>query len=161
MRNKEEGEMKKLIILLCVVFLTESGYASVKKVTIAEVKKSVDVVEKAVKEGNENLVGIYTEALEIEKRATTEYLADVIKKKICKSAKIASDDFDKIRKGYSVFDISIGWAISQTAGIPFEKVIKEKEDKSWEEIIDKYFSGCDYNKREKIASKIKELNPPK
>jgi len=153
--------MKKLIILLCAVFLTGSGYASVKKATIDEVKNSLKEVEKAVKEGNENLVGVYTEALEIEKRATTEYLADLIKKKICKLAKIAPDDFNKIRKKYSFFDISIGWAISETAGIPFEKIMKEKEDKSWKEIIDKCFSGCDYKKREEIASKIKELNPPK
>jgi len=152
--------MKKLIILLGVVFLIGSGYASV-KVTIDEVKNSLKEVEKAVKEGDENLVVIYTEALEIEKRATTEYLAEVIKKKICRSAKIASDDFNKIRKKYSFFDISIGWAISETAGIPLEKIMKEKENKLWKEIIDKCFSGCDYNKREEIASKIKELNPPK
>jgi len=153
--------MKKLIILLCVAFLTGSGYASVEKATIDEVKNSLKEVEKAVKEGDENLVGVYTEALEIEKRATTEYLADLIKKKICKLAKISSKDFDKIREKNSFFDISIGWAISETAGIPFEKIMKEKEDKLWKEIIDKYFSGSDYNKREEIASKIKELNPPK
>lgn len=153
--------MKKLIILLCAVFLTGSGYASVKKATIDEVKKSLKEVEKAVKEGDENLVGIYTEALEIEKRATTGYLADLIKKKICKLAKITPDNFNKIRKKYSFFDISIGWAISDTAGIPFGKIMKEKEDKSWEEIIEKYFSGSDYNKREEIASKIKKLNPQK
>jgi len=153
--------MKKLIILLCAVFLTANGYASVKKATIDEVKNSLKEVEKAVKEGDENLVEIYTEALEIEKRATTEYLAEIIKKKICKLAKIAPDNFNKIRKKYSFFDISIGWAISETGEIPFEKIMKEKENKSWKEIIDKYFSGSDYNKREEIASKIKKLNPPK
>jgi len=153
--------MKKLIILLCVVFLIGSGYASIKKATIDEVKNSLKEVEKAVKEGNEALVGIYTEALEIEKRATTEYLAEVIKKKICKTAKISSKDFDKIREKNSFFDISIGWAINQVMGIPLTKIMKEREKKNWKEIFDRYFCGENYCKRENIAPRIKELNPKK
>ena len=152
--------MKKILMIAGLIFII-NGYCEVKKATIDEVKKSLKEIENTVKEGNENLVNIYSEAIEIEKRATTPFLAEKIMKKICKTAGIKEEEFRKIREKHSFFDISIGWAINQIIEIPLEKIMKEKREKSWKEIIEKYFSGENYSKREKIGFKIAELNPRK
>ncbi|MCD6407862.1 hypothetical protein J7L87_02280 [bacterium] len=152
--------MKKILMVAGLIFII-SGYCEVKKATIDEVKNSIKEVEKAVKESNENLIEIYSGALEIEKRATTPFLAEKIMKKICKTAGIKEKEFKKIREKHSFFDVSIGWAISQIIEIPLEKIMREKEGENWKGIINKYFSGENYCKREKIASKIIELNPRK
>ena len=152
--------MKKILIIAGLIFII-NGYCEVKKATIDEVKKSIKEVEKAVKESNEKLIEIYSEAIEIEKRATTPFLAEKIMKKICKTAGIKEEEFRKIREKHSFFDISIGWAIGQIVEIPLEKIMEEKRGKNWKEVIDKYFSGENYSKREKIGFKIAELNPRK
>ena len=109
--------MKKVLVVLCLFLFSISGYSATKKATIDEVKTSIDEVEKVIKTGNEVLVGIYSSALEIEKRATTDYMAEIIKNKICKITKISSNDFDKLREKYSFFDLAIGCAVSQVNGI--------------------------------------------
>ena len=153
--------MKKILMIGGLIFIIGGGYCEVKKATIDEVKKSIKEVEKAVKKSDESLVEIYSEALEIEKRATTPFLAERIMKEICKTAGIKEKEFKKIREKHSFFDVSIGWAISQIVEIPLEKIMEEKKRENWKGIIDRYFSGENYCKREKIASKIIELNPRK
>lgn len=151
--------MKKLLMvflgLICLL------YAEVKKATYDEVKNSIKIIEEAVKDGKEDLVEIYSEASEIEKRATTPYLAEVIKNKICKTSKITEKQFNKLREKHSFFDISIGWAISQIIGTPLTKILEEKQKKTWEDIFNLYLSEENYANRTNIVPKIKELNPKK
>lgn len=147
--------MRSLIMLFlgfcCLI------YAEIKKATYDEVKNSIKLIEKTVKEGKEEFLEIYSEAIEIEKRATTPYLAEIIKNKICKTGKISEKEFEKLREKYSFFDISIGWAINQTVDVPLTEILEEKETKTWEEIFKNYL--CGENSPDKVVLKIKELNP--
>lgn len=154
--------MKKIAwVIGLALLLVVNGYCGVKKATMEEVVSSIKKVEKAVKENNEDLISIYSSALEIEKRATTPYLAEQIMKKICKSSKISEKDFKKLREKHSFFDISIGWAVSQIIGTSLDEIMKEKENKSWDSILNSCFCGKNYCKKENIAPLIEKLNPKK
>ncbi len=150
--------MKKVLVFVCLLLFSISGYSATKRATIDEVKTSINEIEKVIKTGNEVLVGIYSAALEIEKRATTDYLAEIIKNKICKITKISSNDFDKLREKYSFFDLAIGCAVSQVDGIQIDKLMKTKENKAWEDILS-LNGNCE--KVKDIITKINQLNPKK
>ncbi|MGC8976114.1 MAG: hypothetical protein ACP5OB_00595 [Candidatus Ratteibacteria bacterium] len=144
--------MKKIMIILgLLVFVS---YGDIKKASLDEVKNSIKFIEETIKNEKEDFVPLFAEAIEIEKRATTPIYAERIKEKICKTAKIKENDFENMRMNFSFFDISIAWAINQIKGIPLEKILKEKEDKNWIEVLSK----IDIDK-EKLKEKIKELNP--
>ncbi len=143
--------MKNLTIL--IIFISFLCYGEVKKATYEEVKNSVQIVEEYVKENKENILSVFIEALEIEKRATNIPYAEKIKEKICKTGEIEEGEFKKLREKFSFFDISIGWALSQIEKISLDKILNERKTKSWEEIINKY------EIYQKLIEKIKELNP--
>ncbi|MCM8772744.1 MAG: hypothetical protein NC926_06975 [Candidatus Omnitrophica bacterium] len=143
--------MKKFIYTLSFLLSILLFAGETKKATYEEVKKSIELIEKFIKEGKEELIPVFNEAIEIEKRATTPYLADKIKKKICKTTKIKEEVFEIYRNKFSFFDIAIAWAINCVKGVPIEKVLEEREIKEWDEIIK--------NDYKVIAEKIKELNP--
>lgn len=144
--------MRNLILIIGLVSFI--SYGEVKKATYDEVKNSINFVEKAIKEGNENIIDLLSEAIEIEKRATTQYYAEKIKEKICKTGKIKESEFNNLRKNFSFFDISLAWAINQIKGKEIDRILKEKEDTNWIDILNR--SDLD---REKLKEKIKELNP--
>lgn len=144
--------MKNIIIIFGL--LTFLSYGEVKKATIEEVKDTIKFIEDTVKTENEDLIGLFTEAIEIEKRATTQYYAEKIKEKICKTGNIKESEFKNLREKFSFFDISIAWTINQAQGSPIEKILKEKEEKTWIEVLNR----IDINK-ENLIEKIKELNP--
>ncbi|MCM8804164.1 MAG: hypothetical protein NC833_02785 [Candidatus Omnitrophica bacterium] len=144
--------MKKMIIMLnLIVFLS---YGEVKKASIEEVKNSIKLIEDIIKKGEDNIIDLFSETIEIEKRATTQYYAEKIKEKICKTSNINENEFRNLRENFSFFDISIAWAINQIKGIPIKEVLKEKKEKLWIEILNE----IDINK-ENLIEKIKELNP--
>lgn len=144
--------MKKIFLILFV--LPFFIYGEVKKASYEEVRNSISLIEKYIKENQEDIVYILSEGIEIEKRATSPYYAKKIKDKICKSAKITEENFNKLRENFSFFDISIGWAISQIKNISLELVLKEKELKTWKEILKENIKY-----KEEIIKKIRELNP--
>lgn len=144
--------MRKLILIIGLISFI--SYGEVKKATYDEVKNSINFVEKAIKEGYENIIDLMSEAIEIEKRATTQYYAEKIKEKICKTGKIKESEFNNLRKNFSFFDISLAWAINQIKGKEIDRILKEKEESNWIDILNK--PDLD---REKLKEKIKELNP--
>lgn len=144
--------MRNLILIIGLISFI--SYGEVKKATYDEVKNSINFVEKAIKEGNENIIDLLSEAIEIEKRATTQYYAEKIKEKICKTGKIKESEFNNLRKNFSFFDISLAWAINQIKGKEIDRILKEKEESNWIDILNR--SDLD---REKLKEKIKELNP--
>ncbi|MCM8784955.1 MAG: hypothetical protein NC827_03545 [Candidatus Omnitrophica bacterium] len=145
--------MKKLsLVFVSLSFLL---YSEVKKATYDEIKNSVQLLEEAIREENENLVVLFSEAIEIEKRANSPYYAEKIKEKVCKTGKISEAQFKKLRENFSFFDISIAWAINQVTGQLIEKILREKQEKGWGSII----SEGNMVQFENILSKIKQLNP--
>ncbi|HOK56799.1 MAG TPA: hypothetical protein PKV21_01805 [bacterium] len=146
--------MKKLILVV-FAFSVLTGFSEIKKATYEEIKNSIQILENAMKEEKEDLIPIFSEAIEIEKRATSPYYAEKIMEKICKTGKIKEEEFKNLRKNFSFFDISLAWAINQITGKPVEKILKEKEENGWINII----SSETTIQREDISSKIKELNP--
>ena len=151
---KKEVLMNKIIcVFLGLSVFIASG--EVKKANYDEIKNSISVLENAIKEGKEELIPLFSEAIEIEKRANTPYYAEKIMKKICKAGKIKEDEFINLRKNFSFFDISIAWTINQITGKPIEKILKDKEEKGWIDVI------CQENifQKENVLLKIKELNP--
>ncbi len=147
--------MKKEIFVVSFFLLVFLCYGERIETTYDEVKNSIQIIEKYVREGKEDILSVFIEAIEIEKRATTLHYAEKIREKICKTANIKKDKFNELRKNFSFFDISIAWALSQIKGIPMEKILKEKQIKNWEDIL---IVEKDILK-EKVIDKIKELNP--
>ncbi|MCM8818997.1 MAG: hypothetical protein NC915_05945 [Candidatus Omnitrophica bacterium] len=145
--------MKKVLFFLFTLIVFTSFGKEI-KASYEEIRNSISLIEKYIKENEEDIISILSEAIEIEKRASTEYLAQKIKEKICRTSKIKEDEFKNLRKNFSFFDISIAWAISQTSNIFLEKVLKEKELKTWKELLRE-----NINQKEKIINKIRELNP--
>ncbi|MCM8808747.1 MAG: hypothetical protein NC917_04415 [Candidatus Omnitrophica bacterium] len=145
--------MKKL----CLIFVSLSFllYSEVKKATYDEIKNSICVLEEAIKAENENLVSLFSEAIEIEKRANSPYYAEKIMKKVCKTGKISLEQFKKLRENFSFFDISIAWAINQITGKSIEEILREKKESEWKNV----FSDENIIQFEDILSKIKQLNP--
>ncbi|MCS7181190.1 MAG: hypothetical protein NZ891_07600, partial [bacterium] len=70
------------------------------------------------------------------------------------TAKITEKEFDRLRRDFSFFDITISWAINQLTGKPIEKILKEKEKSNWIDIINETAI-----QKEVLGEKIKELNP--
>lgn len=145
--------MKKLFLI--VVSFPLLIYAEVKKATYDEIKKSVQILEETIKEEKENLVSLFSEAIEIEKRANSPFYAEKIMKKVCKTEKITENQFKKLREDFSFFDISIAWAINQITGKSIEEILREKKEKGWENVV----LVENIVQFENIISKIKQLNP--
>ncbi|MFN4227068.1 MAG: hypothetical protein ACK4F0_02875 [Candidatus Ratteibacteria bacterium] len=145
--------MKKLFLI--VVSFPLLIYAEVKKATYDEIKKSVQILEETIKEEKENLVSLFSEAIEIEKRANSPFYAEKIMKKVCKTGKITENQFKKLREDFSFFDISIAWAINQITGKSIEEILREKKEKGWENVV----LVENIVQFENIISKIKQLNP--
>jgi len=99
-------------------------------------------------------LNVYTAALEIQKRATTPYQAQVIAKKIISTSKISPADFEQLRKNYNFAEISIIWAVSQTGKIPLKKLLAELKNSGIEKIMDSYGTECEF-----MISEIGKLNP--
>lgn len=146
--------MKKILFIIFIssVLLV---YSEVKKATYEEIKNSIQVIKDAMIEEKEDLIPLFSEAIEIEKRATIPYYAEKIMKKVCKTGKISEDEFKNLRNKFSFFDISIAWTINQITGKSIEKILKDKEEKNWINIV----QSESYIQKENILSKIKELNP--
>jgi len=142
--------MKKIIILFLIsIFLC---YGEIKNATFDEIKNSINLIEETVKLGKEDFIPIFSQAIEIEKRAITKYYAEKIAEKICKTTKIEKGKLEELRKKFSFFDISIAWAINQVKGKSIEDILKEKEKNNWYNIL----TEIDINT---LEEKIKELNP--
>jgi len=147
--NSEES-MGKIIILFAIsIFLC---YGEIKKATFDEIKNSVNLIEETIKGEKEDFISLFSHAIEIEKRANTQYYAERIAEKVCKTAKIEKDKFKKLRERFSFFDISIAWGINQIKGKSIEEILKEKEKENWYNIL----AGIDINN---LIEKLKALNP--
>ena len=59
--------MKKSVFILSIFLFSAFLYSQIPPSNIEEVKKSLKEIESAIKGGNENLVEVFTEAIEIEK----------------------------------------------------------------------------------------------
>jgi hypothetical protein len=142
--------MKKVIFLFVIsVFLC---HGEIKKATFDEIKNSVNLIEETIKAEKEDFIPLFSQAIEIEKRANTQYYAEKIAEKICKTAKIEKNKIEKLREKFSFFDISIAWAINQVKGKSVDEVLKEKEKENWYNIL----AGIDINN---LIEKLKALNP--
>ncbi len=148
--------MKKIVFILSIFLFSAFLYSQIPPSNIEEIKKSLKEIESAIKSGNEDLVEVFTEAIEIEKRATTSYLAEAIAERIGKETSLSKADFKKLREKFSFFDIAIGYGLSQSVNVSIKNIMKEKEGKSWKEI----FEGYCVDKNSTISA-IKKINPPK
>jgi hypothetical protein len=146
----KEVSMKKIIILFGIsIFLC---YGEIKKATFDEIKKSTNLIEETIKAEKEDFIPLFSQAIEIEKRANTKYYAEKIAEKICKTSKIEKNKFEELRNKFSFFDISIAWAINQIKGKSVDEVLKEKGKENWYNIL----AGININT---LTEKLKELNP--
>ncbi len=145
-----------LVIGLVLIFAVSGFAAQIKPATKEEIQQTISTINQYIDSGRENIVEIYSNAIEIEKRAVNPYLAEVIAKKILSSSKISEKEFNLMRKSHSFSEISIAWAISQIGKVPIKKVLEEIENSTLEDVLEKYACGCQY-----ISAKILELNPEK
>ncbi len=142
--------MRKILVLFVVFgFLC---YGEIKKATFDEIKNSVNLIEETIKLEKEDFIPLFSQAIEIEKRANTQYYAEKIAEKICKTSKIEKDKLKKLREKFTFFDISIAWAINQIKGKSMEEILKEKEKSNWYDIL----AEININS---LTEKLKELNP--
>ncbi|MGB9643068.1 MAG: hypothetical protein ACP5JO_06350 [Candidatus Ratteibacteria bacterium] len=149
--------MKIKILLLCSICLLISlSFAGINPTIKEEISSTFQTIDKLIEQGKENILHVYTAALEIQKRATTQYQAQVIAKKIISTSRISSADFEQLRKNYNFAEISIIWAVSQTGKIPLMKLLDELKNSSIEKIMDRYGLECEY-----MISEIGKLNPQK
>ncbi len=141
-------------VMAFVLVFVVSAFAQIKPATRDEIQQTIKTIDRFIDAGKEKIIEIYSYAIEIEKRATTPYLADVIAKKIMVSSKIPERELDTLRNDHSFSEIVIAWAVSQFSKIPLGKVFEEIEKSDVEQVLEKY--ACDY---EYICSKILELRP--
>jgi len=128
-------------------------FAGIHPTTKEEVVSSFKTIDQLIDEGKENVLHVYAAALEIQKRAVTQYQADSIAKKIISTSRISEKDFEQLREHYNFAEISIVWAVSQISKVPLKQLFSEVENASIEKIMDKYGAECEY-----IISEIGKLN---
>jgi len=143
-----------VVIGLVLIFAVSGFAAQINPATKEEIQQTISIINQYIDSGMENIVEIYNNAIQIEKRAVNPYLAEVIAKKISSSSKISEKEFNLLRKNHSFSEISIAWAINQVGKVPIKKVLEEIKSSTLEDVLEKYACGCQY-----ISSKILELNP--
>ncbi|RKY32769.1 MAG: hypothetical protein DRP67_00435 [Candidatus Omnitrophota bacterium] len=147
--------MKKFLIIFLIFLFPCLLYSQISP-DVDEIKDVFKKIESAIKNGDEDLVDIFKEALEIEKRATTPSIAKMICEKICKKSSISEKEFKELREKFSFFDIVVGYGLSRALNISLMDVMKKKEKKEWKEILPEY-----YRYKDSIISEIRKINPPK
>lgn len=147
---------KFVLFFFLVLTFVISGFAQTKPASRNEIQQTLKTIDRLIEEGKENIVEIYNSAIEIEKRATNPYLANVIAKKVIGSSGISEKEFSLLRNNYSFSEIAIVWAISKMGKISLKKVFEEIKTSTLEQVLEKYACGCEY-----VSSEILKLNPKK
>lgn len=154
---QKESKMLRVTGVICFIMVfTISGFAQTKPASRNEIQQTIKTINQFIEEGKENIVEIYNSAIEIEKRATNHYLANIIAKKIISASGISEKEFGLLRNNYSFSEIAIAWALSKIGKISIKKVFEEIKISTLEEVLEEYACGCEY-----VSSKIFELNPEK
>jgi hypothetical protein len=145
--------MKKIFIIGGILISSSILFAgTIKPASLNEVSRVLKSLQNEIKTNHENMVNVYTSAIEIEKRATTPWIANTIAQEIIKASKINQKEFINLRENYSFADISIAYAINQLTSKPIGKILRLKNNFGWRDVFSQY--NCSYNRASSIIKKL-------